>query len=58
MEVGVVCISGAYLLEKQRKGAGVEQDGNQHASNGAAKMGLINKDHPIVAALPPQSHDE
>ena len=25
---------------------------------GAAKLGLINKDHPLVAALPPQSHDE
>lgn len=24
---------------------------------GAAKMGLINYDHPIVAALPPQQHD-
>src|SRR5699024_12322974 len=24
---------------------------------GAAKLGLIPKDHPIVAALPPQEHD-
>jgi hypothetical protein len=23
---------------------------------GAAKLGLINKDHPLVAALPPQEH--
>ena len=25
---------------------------------GAAKLGLINKDHPLIAALPPQEHDE
>jgi NAD-dependent dihydropyrimidine dehydrogenase PreA subunit len=25
---------------------------------GAAKMGVIDKDHPLVAALPPQEHDE
>jgi NAD-dependent dihydropyrimidine dehydrogenase PreA subunit len=25
---------------------------------GAAKMGEIDKDHPLVAALPPQEHDE
>jgi len=25
---------------------------------GAAKMGEIDKDHPIVEALPPQPHDE
>jgi NAD-dependent dihydropyrimidine dehydrogenase PreA subunit len=25
---------------------------------GAAKMGEIDKDHPFVAALPPQEHDE
>jgi len=25
---------------------------------GAAKMGEIDHDHPVVAALPPQSHDE
>jgi len=25
---------------------------------GAAKMGVIDKDHPMVAALPPQEHDE
>jgi hypothetical protein len=25
---------------------------------GAAKTGVIDADHPIVAALPPQPHDE
>jgi hypothetical protein len=25
---------------------------------GAAKLGPIDKDHPIIAALPPQEHDE
>jgi NAD-dependent dihydropyrimidine dehydrogenase PreA subunit len=25
---------------------------------GAAKVGPIDKDHPLVAALPPQEHDE
>ena len=25
---------------------------------GAAKLGKIDKDHPIIAALPPQEHDE
>jgi NAD-dependent dihydropyrimidine dehydrogenase PreA subunit len=25
---------------------------------GASKLGLIERDHPVVAALPPQSHDE
>jgi len=25
---------------------------------GASKLGLIDRDHPIIAALPPQSHDE
>jgi len=25
---------------------------------GAAKLGLIPKDHPLIAALPPQEHDE
>ncbi|HEY0559996.1 MAG: 4Fe-4S ferredoxin iron-sulfur binding domain protein [Mycobacterium sp.] len=25
---------------------------------GASKVGKIDKDHPIVAALPPQEHDE
>jgi NAD-dependent dihydropyrimidine dehydrogenase PreA subunit len=25
---------------------------------GAAKLGVIDKDHPLVAALPPQEHDE
>jgi NAD-dependent dihydropyrimidine dehydrogenase PreA subunit len=25
---------------------------------GAAKMGVIDKDHPVVAGLPPQEHDE
>jgi NAD-dependent dihydropyrimidine dehydrogenase PreA subunit len=24
---------------------------------GAAKVGKINKDHPVVASLPPQEHD-
>ena len=24
---------------------------------GAAKMGVIDKDHPLIAALPPQEHD-
>jgi len=24
----------------------------------AAKLGVIDKDHPTVSALPPQSHDE
>ena len=25
---------------------------------GAAKMGMIAKDHPLIAALPPQEHNE
>ena len=25
---------------------------------GAAKLGLIPKDHPVITALPPQEHDE
>ncbi len=25
---------------------------------GAAKLGVINKDHPLVSGLPPQGHDE
>jgi NAD-dependent dihydropyrimidine dehydrogenase PreA subunit len=25
---------------------------------GAAKMGVIDKDHPLIEALPPQEHDE
>ena len=25
---------------------------------GAAKLGVIPKDHPIIADLPPQEHDE
>jgi NAD-dependent dihydropyrimidine dehydrogenase PreA subunit len=25
---------------------------------GAAKLGVIDKDHPLVASLPPQEHDE
>ena len=32
-----------------------EDDGSP---GGAAKLGLINKDHPLIAALPPQEHDE
>ena len=38
--------------------ANVEFFDDLGSPGGAAKLGLINKDHPIIAALPPQEHDE
>ena len=29
-----------------------------HAATACAELGMIPKDHPISAALPPQEHDE
>ena len=37
--------------------ANVEFFDDLGSPGGAAKMGLIPKDHPIIAALPPQQHD-
>ena len=38
--------------------ANVEFCDDLGSPGGAAKMGLIAKDHPLIKALPPQSHDE
>jgi NAD-dependent dihydropyrimidine dehydrogenase PreA subunit len=38
--------------------ANVEFFDDLGSPGGAAKMGLIPKDHPIIEALPPQEHDE
>ncbi len=38
--------------------ANVEFFDDLGSPGGAAKLGLINKDHPIIADLPPQEHDE
>jgi NAD-dependent dihydropyrimidine dehydrogenase PreA subunit len=38
--------------------ANVEFFDDLGSPGGAAKLGKIAKDHPLVAALPPQSHDE
>ena len=38
--------------------ANVEFFSDLGSPGGAAKMGVIEKDHPFVAALPPQEHDE
>ena len=38
--------------------ANVEFFDDLGSPGGAAKMGEIDKDHPIIAALPPQEHDE
>ena len=38
--------------------ANVEFFDDLGSPGGAAKLGLIPKDHPLIAALPPQEHDE
>ena len=38
--------------------ANVEFFDDLGSPGGAAKMGKIDKDHPLIVALPPQSHDE
>jgi NAD-dependent dihydropyrimidine dehydrogenase PreA subunit len=38
--------------------ANVEFFDDLGSPGGASKLGLIEKDHPIIAALPPQEHDE
>ncbi len=38
--------------------ANVEFFNDLGSPGGAAKLGVIDKDHPLVEALPPQSHDE
>jgi NAD-dependent dihydropyrimidine dehydrogenase PreA subunit len=38
--------------------ANVEFFDDLGSPGGAAKLGLISKDHPLVAALPPQEHEE
>ncbi|GAA1788858.1 hypothetical protein GCM10009811_12260 [Nostocoides veronense] len=38
--------------------ANVEFFDDLGSPGGAAKMGMIPKDHPLIAALPPQEHDE
>ena len=38
--------------------ANVEFFDDLGSPGGAAKLGVIAKDHPIIAALPPQEHDE
>jgi hypothetical protein len=38
--------------------ANVEFFDDLGSPGGAAKLGMIPKDHPIIAALPPQEHDE
>ena len=37
--------------------ANVEFFDDLGSPGGAAKMGVIAKDHPIIAALPPQQHE-
>src|SRR3954471_23153338 len=38
--------------------ANVEFFNDLGSPGGAAKMGVIDKDHPLIEALPPQEHDE
>jgi hypothetical protein len=38
--------------------ANVEFFDDLGSPGGAAKLGLINKDHPLIAALPPQEQTE
>ncbi|GHJ19223.1 hypothetical protein TPA0909_08370 [Streptomyces albus] len=38
--------------------ANVEFFDDLGSPGGASKLGLIEKDHPLIAALPPQEHDE
>ena len=38
--------------------ANVEFFDDLGSPGGAAKLGIIPKDHPIIADLPPQEHDE
>jgi len=38
--------------------ANVEFFDDLGSPGGAAKLGVIPKDHPIIADLPPQEHDE
>ena len=38
--------------------ANVEFFDDLGSPGGAAKMGVIDKDHPLIEALPPQEHDE
>ncbi|MCW2845969.1 MAG: ferredoxin family protein, partial [Nocardioides sp.] len=38
--------------------ANVEFFSDLGSPGGAAKMGEIDKDHPLIEALPPQPHDE
>jgi NAD-dependent dihydropyrimidine dehydrogenase PreA subunit len=43
---------------KEYYNANVDFFSDLGSPGGAAKMGVIDKDHPLVAALPPQEHDE
>ncbi len=38
--------------------ANVEFFNDLGSPGGAAKLGVIDKDHPLIEALPPQEHDE
>ena len=43
---------------KEYYNANVDFFSDLGSPGGAAKMGVIEKDHPLVAALPVQEHDE
>ena len=43
---------------KEYYNANVDFFSDLGSPGGAAKLGLIEKDHPLIAALPPQEHEE
>jgi NAD-dependent dihydropyrimidine dehydrogenase PreA subunit len=43
---------------KEYYNANVDFFSDLGSPGGAAKLGIIDKDHPLIAALPPQEHDE
>jgi hypothetical protein len=43
---------------KEYYNANVDFFSDLGSPGGAAKMGVIDKDHPLIAALPPQEHEE
>ena len=55
--LGTCTAWGGDSLTVDREGHGLAGD-DLGSPGGAAKMGVIDKDHELVAALPPQEHDE
>jgi NAD-dependent dihydropyrimidine dehydrogenase PreA subunit len=43
---------------KEYYNANVDFFSDLGSPGGAAKLGAIDKDHPLIASLPPQEHDE